>query len=92
MYFKTSLYSGCLCKEELSAKCNIVIKDVPIYGDRRVLTGFNKNEITKIEYYYHTKTRTLIKDAYTVSVWSDSDNDLSLINQGYKYTGTKRQK
>ena len=79
-------------KEELSAKCNIVIKDVPIYGDRRVLTGFNKNEITKIEYYYHTKTRTLIKDAYTVSVWSDSDNDLSLINQGYKYTGTKRQK
>ena len=79
-------------KEELSAKCNVVIKDVPIYGDRRVLTGFNKNEITKVEYYYHTKTRTLIKDAYTVSVWSDSDNDLSLINQGYKYTGIKRQK
>lgn len=40
---------------------------------------------------YHTKTRTLIKDAYTSTLWSSSNNDQSLIKQGYVYTGVKRE-
>lgn len=79
---------------ELKAKCNVVTKKVPIYGSRSTLVGYvsDKIETVTYEYYYHTKTRTLIKDAYTLSIWSVSPNDTSLIEQGYKYTGTSRLK
>ena len=40
---------------------------------------------------HHTKTRTLIKEAYTSTLWSNSSNDQTLINQGYVYTGVKKE-
>ena len=79
---------------ELSAKCKVVVKDIPVYGSKSTLVGYAKNKIVTVtyEYYYHTKTRTIIKEAYTAQVWSDSDNDKTLIEQGYKYTGIKEEK
>ncbi len=78
---------------ELSAVCNVVTKDIPVYGTRPILVGYVSDKVlTGYTYYYHTKTRTLIKEAYTIQVWSDSKNDTNLINQGYTYTGTSREK
>ena len=78
---------------ELSAKCNVKTVSIPVYGTKSTLIGYNKNQIETItyEYYYHTKTRTLIKEAYTSQIWSTNENDKYLINQGYKYTGVKRE-
>lgn len=78
----------------VSATCNVVERDIPVYGSKSTLLGYNKNKTENVtyEYYYHTKTRTLIQEGYTSQVWSNSDNDTTLLSQGYTYTGTKRQK
>lgn len=75
--------------DELKAICNVKEYDVPIYGLEYKLQGY-----VKVETYipvYHTKTRTLIKEAYTSTLWSNSSNDQTLINQGYVYTGVKKE-
>ena len=81
-------------KSTVSAVCNNVVeKDIPMYGQRTEFAGYVTNKVLKEKrtYYYHKKTRTLIKDAYTETkkyqIWSLSSHDESLINQGYEYTG-----
>jgi len=79
-------------EEQLRAVCNVVKKNIDILGARTTLVGYETNKITTktTTYYYHTKTRTKTKDEETFKVWSWNANDKSLINQGYKYTGTKQ--
>ena len=81
-------------KENLTAKCtNVVKKDIPVYANVSEFVAYSKKLVTetKTVYYYHTKTRKLVKDAYTekktYEAWSYSKNDETLISQGYKYTG-----
>ena len=81
-------------KTTVSAVCNNVVETkIPMYGKRTEFAGYvtNRELKEKRTYYYHKKTRTLIKDAYTdtkkYQVWSLSKHDESLISQGYKYTG-----
>ena len=62
---------------------------MPIYGLEYKLEGYVK--VATYIPVYHTKTRTLIKDAYTSTLWSSSNNDQALIKQGYVYTGVKRE-
>lgn len=89
----TTAQSETTTKEELSAVCNVKEYQVPIYGLELKLQGYVTDKITtnKLVYYYHTRTRELIKKAYTSEIWSSSSNDTSLINQGYTYTGTRRE-
>lgn len=81
-------------KEELSAVCNVTKKDVNVYATVSEFITYGKKKVTetKTVYYYHVKNRTLLKDAYTdtkvYTAWSYSKEDETLINQGYKYTGT----
>ena len=81
-------------KSTVSAVCNNVVETkIPMYGERTEFAGYVTNKVLKEKkiYYYHKKTRTLIKDAYDETkkyeVWSLSKNDTTLIAQGYKYTG-----
>lgn len=78
--------------EQLRAVCNVSKKTVQILGARTTLVGYQTNRITtkSTTYYYHTKTRTKTQDEQSFKVWSWDSNDKSLINQGYKYTGTKQ--
>ena len=84
-------------KEELSAVCNVTKKDVNVYATVSEFITYGKKKVTETNtvYYYHKKTRTLLKDAYTdtktYTAWSYIKNDETLINQGYKYTGTYEQ-
>ncbi len=81
-------------KSTVSAVCsNVVTKQIPMYGKRTEFAGYVTNKILKERktYYYHKKTRTLIKDAYNESkvykAWSLSKHDEALLSQGYEYTG-----
>lgn len=81
-------------KSDLTAKCKTVVKkDIPIYYQYSKFVGYDvKTAIeTNYIYYYHTKTRTIKTQEQTYKVWSNSSNDKTLINQGYKYTGIKEQ-
>ena len=78
----------------LSAVCTKVVKtDIPVYANVNEFVAYGKKLVTETEtvYYYHYKTREIIKKAYdetkTYEQWSYSKNDQTLINQGYKYTG-----
>lgn len=78
----------------VSATCNnVVTKEIPVYGKSTTFAGYVTDRVLKEKrtYYYHKKTRELIKDAYTdketYQAWSYSKNDEALISQGYKYTG-----
>ena len=92
---KATTYSN--TSANVSAKCNVVEKQIPIYGSRTVFAGYVTNRVTseKKTYYYHTKTRTILEKGATTTKtdekWSTSANDQALINQGYKYTGTKEE-
>ena len=81
-------------KATVSAVCsNVVTKSIPIYGKRTTFAGYVTNRIEKEKktYYYHRKTRTLLREAWierkTYIAWAYSPNEEYLINQGYKYTG-----
>lgn len=79
-------------KSDVDVVCKKTVqKDIPLYVTVNEITGYGVKQGTKRTYYYHTKTRTLVKDAYTekktYELWSYSKNDQNLINQGYKYTG-----
>ena len=78
----------------VSAVCNnVVVTNIPMYGKRTVFAGYVTNKVyhEKKIYYYHKKTRTLLKEEYTeikkYQAWSFSDHDEELISQGYTYTG-----
>ena len=79
----------------LSAVCNVVEKQIPIYGKNISFAGYvtNRELKEKTTYYYHERTRRLIRDEYcedkTIYVWSYSPNDQTLINQGFRYNGKK---
>ena len=55
------------------------------------IVGYNeiRNALYKDVYQYRTRTRTVVKDAYTDYKWSVY-NDQSLLNQGYTMNGNKR--
>ncbi len=83
-------------KSTVSAVCsNVVTKQIPMYGKRMEFAGYVTNKVLKERrtYYYHKKTRTLIRDEYTdtktqkYDAWSFSKHDEVLLNQGYEYTG-----
>ena len=81
-------------KSTVSAVCNnVVTKQIPMYGKRTEFAGYVTNKVLKERrtYYYHKKTRTLIKDEYNdtqvYKVWSLSKHDETLLSQGYEYTG-----
>ncbi len=76
-------------EDELRATCNVKEYSVPIYGLEYKLEGYVK--VATYIPVYHTKTRILIKEAYTSTLWSSSSNDQALIKQGYVYTGVKRE-
>lgn len=79
-------------ESDLSVVCKKTVKkEIPIYLTVDEIVGYGVEKVQTKTYYYHKKTRTLIKDAYTdtqkYKAWSYSKNDETLINQGYKYTG-----
>lgn len=80
----------------LSAVCKSVVKiDIPVYATVNKFVAYDKKIVTETTtttntiYYYHYKTRKITQneETKTYTVWSDSKNDQTLINQGYKYTG-----
>ena len=81
-------------KEELEAVCKVEKRDIDVYATvYDDFVAYQKKQVKEstTKYYYHKKTRTLIRDEYTdkkvYKVWSYDKNDSSLIAQGYKYTG-----
>lgn len=77
---------------DLTAVCkHVVKKDIPVYANLDEIVGYGVKKTTEKIYYYHKKTRTLIKDEYdetkTYIAWSYSKEDEALIRDGYKYTG-----
>ncbi|MGM9879105.1 MAG: hypothetical protein ACI31R_03690 [Bacilli bacterium] len=79
-------------ESDLSVVCKKTVKkEIPIYLTVNEIVGYGVEKVQTKTYYYHKKTRTLIKDEYTekerYTAWSYSKNDETLINQGYKYTG-----
>lgn len=79
-------------EESLRAVCNNVVKtEIPVYATVSEFIAYDKKLVTETEtvYYYHKKTRRLIKEeeTNTYTAWSYSKEDETLINQGYKYTG-----
>lgn len=84
-------------KSTLTAHCTNVIKqNIPVYTTEQHFVRYEKKKVyeTKTVNYYCKRTRT-VKDAYTTkqtyTLWSNSKNDQTLINQGYKYTGIYKQ-
>ncbi len=81
-------------KGELEAVCNVKEVEVPVYGSNPKIVGYVtreiKTDVVTYKYLYHTKTRTIVKKAYTDEIWSYSSNDKTLINKGYKYTGISK--
>lgn len=60
-------------------------KQEPVYG---TITGKpTYQEVT----YYRYRTRTLISEGKTYTKWSTSQNDKTLLDQGYKLTGNKKE-
>ena len=78
---------------QVSAECKISEEKIPVYGLKLTFVDYKvtRTQTSTTKYYYHTKTRTVIKNAYTSSVWSYSKNDKELIAQGYSYTGTREK-
>lgn len=77
---------------DLKAVCKTVTKkQIPIYLTVDEIVGYGVDKVQTKTYYYHKKTRYIIKEAYdekkTYEAWSYSKNDETLISQGYKYTG-----
>ena len=97
VYTRTASKATTYSNANVTAKCNVVEKKIPIYGKNIVFAGYVTNKVVteKKTYYYHTKTRTITQKASTKTTtdekWSYSANDTTLINQGYKYTGTKEK-
>ena len=72
----------------LSVTCDdVALKQIPVYGVKKSFVGYDvKQEIVeKYTYYYHTKTRTVTKEATYDTKWSNLANDTNLINQGYSF-------
>ena len=85
-------------ESSLKAVCNKVVKtDIPVYATVNEFVRYDKKLVTetvketKTVYYYHYKTRTLVKEekdeTKTYTAWSYSKHDEALIKQGYEYTG-----
>lgn len=71
----------------LQVTCNIEEKEIPVYGIRKTFVGYVSDKITEVRYvyYYHTKTRTITKNASTDYKWSYKQNDESLLKNGYSF-------
>ena len=71
----------------LTATCNVTAQDIPIYGMRKKFVGYVTDKVVTVNYVYlyHTKTRTITRQAYTDSKWTDTYNDPTLVNNGYTY-------
>jgi len=79
-------------KESLSVVCKKTVeKNIPLYTTVDQISGYGVKVVENKTYYYHKKTRTVEKEAYTekkkYTAWSYSKNDETLTSQGYKYTG-----
>lgn len=73
-------------------KCsNLVSKKVDLYLQEQTIVGYTTIKVpeTVTKYYYQTRTRAIVQNAYTDYKWSVY-NDTNLLNQGYKLTGNKR--
>lgn len=59
--------------EELKATCNVEEKTINVYGKKKTFVGYVSDKIpvgTEYEYLYHTKTRTILKEAVTETTLS----------------------
>ena len=79
-------------KSDLSAVCKKTVKkEIPIYLTVDEIVGYGVEKVQTKTYYYHYKTRKLVKEEYdetkTYTAWSFSKHDEALIKQGYEYTG-----
>ena len=76
-----------------AATCgSIVTKTIPIYGTITVTEKASRTEPLYGDVCYKsTKSRTLVDPGTTQYKWS-SYNDTSLLNNGWVYTGNKKQK
>ncbi len=72
---------------------NVTVKTIPVY---KTVTVYDKDYHEEPYYgtvhYYSEKTRTVKEKGKTVTKWSDTPNDQTLIKQGYYYTGNSRDK
>ena len=71
-------------------------KDVPVYETQQVQTG-TKEVVTEVQVpvvnkvtYYRSRTREYISGTVKTA-WSESQNDQSLISQGYTLTGNSKK-
>jgi len=58
-------------------KAEVAYREEPAYADIK---------------YYSEQFRTILTDGKTDTTWSTSESDQNLINQGFYYTGNKKQK
>ena len=75
------------------ARCGgYTVKTIPIYGTITVTEKATRTEPLYGDVCYQsTKTRTIIDEGSTKYKWS-TYNDTTLLNNGWHYTGNKRQK
>lgn len=84
-----------------SYKCTkTTVIEKPVYATKLVITDYDTStkkepvygitNVPKTRTYYRYRTRT-VKDGNKIIKWS-TYNDTSLLNNGYEYTGNKKQK
>lgn len=79
----------------VTVKCRAYeTKTTYLFSQTTSIVGYEQNRKAQYKtiYQYRYKTRKLIKEAGYDIKWSESQNDKTLINKGYKLTGKKRVK
>ena len=79
----------------VTVKCSAYeTKTTYLFSQTTSIVGYEQNRKAQYKtiYQYRYKTRKLIKEAGYDIKWSESQNDKTLINKGYKLTGKKRVK
>lgn len=79
----------------VKVKCNeYETKTTYSFSTYTTVVGYEQIRTKKYKtiYEYRYKTRTLLKEAGSSTKWSTIVNDTTLINDGYKMTGKKREK
>lgn len=86
---------------ESTYKCTkTVTNETPVYGTKTVITDYQTStkkepiygvaDVVKTKTYYRYRTRQVTEGKKSVK-WSNY-NDTSLLNNGYEYTGNKKEK
>ncbi|MDD3392483.1 MAG: hypothetical protein PHE54_02985 [Bacilli bacterium] len=99
IYKRTAVSTSYMTKTSAGTVCTSLEKTaIKVYGPKTVFVTYKQNWVKQTETQdiyatikrYKYKTRTLLNDSYTLTKWSTSSNNTSLINSGYKLTGNTK--